>query len=324
MTGARLDLLLLLTNAVYGTAYVAQREALADVPPGLLAFARLALASLILCPFLRRPPGTRSETGDASKIFWMGTLGFGVAYVLSHFGLARSTATNGALLITMEPVSVMLLSPLVLGERLRRREALGAALVLLGAILVVLNGVPGVTVSLLPQWRGDVLLVLSALAFASYSVLGRDVLRRWDARVVTARSILWGAASMLPVVAVEWAVGFHPRWTVQGTIATLYLAIVVTALAYRAWNAALARVTAPRAAIFINVQPVVGVALGVWFLHEPATLYTVIGAALVLSGLAVTTLHMGGLATGPPSPPTLVAPRPSRGAPRNPRQSAVE
>ena len=115
MTGWRVDLLLLLTNAVYGTAYVAQREALADVPPGLLAFARLALASLILLPFLRRPPGARPAPGDALKIFWMGTLGFGVAYVLSHFGISRSTATNGALLITMEPVSMMLLSPLVLG-----------------------------------------------------------------------------------------------------------------------------------------------------------------------------------------------------------------
>ena len=287
------DLLLLATNAVYGTGYVAQREALAGVPPGLLGFARLGIAALILLPFLRRPPGEGAEPEDGLKIFWMGTLGFGVAYVLSHFGLARSTATNAALLITMEPVSVMVLSPLVLGEGLRRREAAGAALVLLGAVLVVLNGVPGVTVSWLSHWRGDALLVLSALAFASYSVFGRDVLRRWDARTVTARSILWGAASMLPVVALEWAAGARPAWTRSATVATLYLAIVVTALAYLAWNAALTRVSAPRAAIFINVQPVVGVVLGVWFLGESITLYTLIGAALVFAGLAVTTLERG-------------------------------
>jgi drug/metabolite transporter (DMT)-like permease len=96
VTSWRLDLLLLVTNSVYGTAYVAQREAVTTVPPGLLGFMRLAVASLILLPFLRRPPGTRAEPGDRTKIFWMGTLGFGVAYALSHFGLARSTATNGA------------------------------------------------------------------------------------------------------------------------------------------------------------------------------------------------------------------------------------
>jgi drug/metabolite transporter (DMT)-like permease len=289
VTGGSADLLLIVTNAVYGTAYVAQREALAAVPLGLLAFARLAVASVVLLPFLRRSPGTRAAPGDGLKIFWMGVLGFGVAYVLSHFGLQRSTATNGALLITMEPVFLMLLSPLVLGERLRRREAIGAAVVLAGAVLVVLNGGPGVTVALLPHWRGDLLLVLSALAFASYSLFGRAVLARWDARTVTARSIVWGAASMVPVGALEWAGGARPVWTLRGTTATIYLAVVVTALAYLAWNAALARVSAPRAAIFINVQPVVGVALGVWLLGETATLYTLAGAVLVLAGLALTT-----------------------------------
>ena len=295
MTGGRDDLLLLVTNAVYGTAYVAQREALADLPPALLGFARLALASVVLLPFLRRGRGTRAAPGDGLKIFWMGALGFGVAYVLSNFGLARSTATNAALLITLEPISLIALSPLVLGERLRRREAVGAVLVLAGAVLVVLDGVPGVTVSLLPHWRGDLLLVLSAVAFASYSLFARDLLARWDARTVTARSILWGTVSMLPVAALEWAAGARAAWTAHGTLATAYLAVVVTAFAYLAWNAALARVPAPRAAIFINVQPLVGVALGVFFLGEPATAYTVAGAALVLAGLAITTTQPGGI-----------------------------
>lgn len=289
MTGWRDDLLLFVTNAVYGTAYVAQREALAELPPALLGFARLALASVVLLPWLRRSKGTRAAPGDGLKVFWMGVLGFGVAYVLSNFGLARSTATNAALLITLEPISLMVLSPLVLGERLRPREGVGAALVLVGAVLVVLDGVPGLTVSLLPHWRGDGLLVLSALAFASYSLFARDLLARWDARTLTARSLAWGALSMLPVAALEWGGGARGTWTPRATATTLYLAVVVTALAYLAWNAALARVPAPRAAIFINVQPLVGVALGIGLLGEPATLSTLAGALLVLGGLAITT-----------------------------------
>jgi drug/metabolite transporter (DMT)-like permease len=293
VTGGRADLLLFVVNAVYGTAYVAQRAALDDVPPAGLAFIRLAGAAVFLLPFLRRPAGTRAAPGDGLKIFWMGVLGFGVAYVLSNWGLQRSTATNAALLITMEPVSLMLLSPIFLGERLRRREGIGAGLVLIGAVLVVLNGVPGVTVALMPHWRGDVLLVLSAVAFASYSLFARDVLARWDARTVTAHSIVWGAASMAPLAALEWASGLRPTWTAAGTAMTIYLVVVVTVFAYLAWNYALAHVSAPRAAIFINVQPVVGVALGIWLLGEPVTWYTVAGAALVLAGLAVTSLDVG-------------------------------
>jgi drug/metabolite transporter (DMT)-like permease len=289
VSGGRADVLLFLTNVVYGTAYVAQGAALADVTPGMLAFFRLAIASLILLPFFPRGEATRPAPGDGLKIFWMGVLGFGAAYMLSHVGLKRSTATNAALLITMEPMFMMLLSPFVLGERLRRAERVGAALVIAGAVLVVLNGVPGVTVTLMPRWRGDVLFVLSALAFASYSLFGRDLLARWDARTVTARSLGWGAVSMAPVAVLEWAAGARPTFTGPGVAATLYLTVVLTALAYLAWNHALARVSAPRAAIFINIQPVVGVALGVWLLGEPVTPFTLAGAALVLAGLAITT-----------------------------------
>jgi drug/metabolite transporter (DMT)-like permease len=288
LSSGRADLVLLLANVVYGTGYVAQRVALADVPPALLAFLRLAVASALLLPFLRRSAGTPRAPGDGGKIFWMGVLGFGAAYVLSHIGLQRSTATSASLLITMEPISVILLSPVLLGERLRRREALGAVLVVCGAVLVVLDGIPGVTVSMLPHWRGDLLLVLSAVAFASYSLLGRDVLARWDSRTVTARSILWGAVSMAPVAGLEWAGGARPAWTPTGAVATVYVAVVITALAYLAWNYALTLVPAPRAAIFINVQPVVGVGLAVLLLGERATIHTVTGALLVVAGLAVT------------------------------------
>ena len=246
----------------------------------------------MLLPFLPRPPETVAARGDGGKIFWMGVLGFGVAYALSHLGLQRSTATNAALLITIEPVFLILLSPLVLGERLRRREAMGAGLVLLGTALVVVDGVPGVTVTVLPHWRGDLLLVLSAVAFASYSLVGRDVLARWDARTVTARSIVWGAASMAPLAALEWASRARPAWTPAGAAATIYLAVVVTALAYLAWNYGLTLVSAPRAAIFINVQPVVGVVLGALLLGETATMATLAGAVLVIAGLGVTGVRL--------------------------------
>jgi drug/metabolite transporter (DMT)-like permease len=290
VSGGRADVLLLLTNVVYGTGYLAQRVALDGVPPALLGLIRLALGSVVLLPALRGRSGPPAARGDGPRIFWMGVLGFGVAYVLSHAGMQHSTATSASLLITVEPVALVALSRLVLGERLRRREAAGAALVLAGALLVVLDGVPGLTVALFPRWRGDVLLILSALAFASYSVIGRDVLERRDPPTVTAHSIAWGAASMAPVALLEWVAGARPAVTPGSAAAVLYLAVVVTGLAYLAWNHALARVPAPRAAIFINVQPVVGVALGVGLLGEPATVHTAIGAGLVVAGLAVTTI----------------------------------
>ena len=74
-------------------------------------------------------------------------------------------------------------------------------------------------------------------------------------------------------------------WSSPAVWGTLYLAVVITALGYLVWSYVLERVEAPRLAVFINVQPVVGALLGVWWLREPLTVFTVVGGLLVLLGL---------------------------------------
>jgi drug/metabolite transporter (DMT)-like permease len=68
----------------------------------------------------------------------------------------------------------------------------------------------------------------------------------------------------------------------------LYLAVVITALGYLLWNWALARVSAPRVAIFVTIQPIGGAVLGVVLLRDPLTVFTVAGAVLVALGLWLT------------------------------------
>jgi len=283
-------LVFLLANAVYGTSYVATRIVLEHgVGPATLAVTRLVIGAAMLAPLAlaRRPADNRLSGRDRWRVGWMGVLGFAAAFAFANWGIAGSTATNAALLITVEPVSLILLSPLFLGERLTCRELVGATLTLAGATLVVLNGVPGLSVSIAPHWRGDLLLVLSGLAYAAYSLIGRSVLARHAALPVTTWSMLWGLAAMVPLGALEWLGGHRPPLSVAALIGTAYLGVVITALGYLVWNWVLERVEAPRLALFVNVQPVVGACLGIWWLGEPLTAFTVIGGALVLVGLHV-------------------------------------
>jgi len=287
MSGAYL--LLFVANLVFATSYSVTRVALADVPPATLGLARSVVGAVILVAWAA--PGLiarRIRPADQLRIALMGLVGFALAFGFSHWGIARSTASNAALLITVEPTSLILLSPLLLGERLSRREALGAGLALAGAVVVVVNGIPGLTHALAPHWRGDLLLILSGLAYAAYSLLGRTVLARHPVVVVTAYSILWGTATLLPLAAIEWSAGQRPVWTASAVTATLYLGVVITALGYAAWNWCLERVGASRVAIFVNLQPLVGALLGVWWLHEPLTAFTVVGGLLILTGLHLT------------------------------------
>lgn len=282
-------MVLLISNLVFATGYSVSRIVLEDVDPFTLAMARLLIGSAILVPWAWRGTKTaKLSREDRWRVALMGVVGFTLAFALGNWGLAHSTASNAALLITVEPASLVLFSPLLLGERLSRREAMGAALALVGAVIVVVNGIPGVTRALVPHWRGDVVLVLSGGAYAAYSLLARPVLLRHPALVVTALSILWGAAAMLPLALLQWTVGPRPDWTPSAIVGTLYLGIVMTALGYAVWNWCLERVEAPRVAVFLNIQPLGGAVLGVWWLGERLTAFTVTGGLLILLGLHLT------------------------------------
>jgi drug/metabolite transporter (DMT)-like permease len=283
------DFVLIGANLVYATSYVATRFTLEDVPPAILAFLRCALGSLVLVPLavreLRRAALTRA---DHWRLAGMGLFGFGAAFALGHWGLIRSTAANAALLIIIEPLAIMALSPRMLGERLRRREAIGGALALAGTVIVVVNGVPGLTANVAPHWRGDLLLIAAGFGYAAYSLFGREVLRRHPSTPVTALSIVWGAASLGPLAVWEWGTGAQTTWTGAAVVGTLYLAVVITALMYLVWNWALERVPAPRAAIFLTVQPIAGALLGVVLLGDAFTVFTAAGGVLIVTGLTLT------------------------------------
>jgi drug/metabolite transporter (DMT)-like permease len=278
------SLLLLTANVVYATSYVATRLVLDDVPPATLAFLRVVLGAAVLVPLGRREPQPTAR----GRLFWMGALGFAAAFALSNWGIRSSSATNAALLIIVEPLALLTLGPVLLGERLTPREAMGAAAAVAGALVVVFDGIPGVTGRVLPHWRGDLLLILSGLAYASYSLLGRTILTAANATAVTARSIVWGTVVMAPLAALEWAAGARPVPTPLAVAGTLYLAVVITAGGYLLWNVGLARMEASRAAAFLTVQPVVGALLGALVLGERVTIFTAIGGALIVVGLWMT------------------------------------
>jgi drug/metabolite transporter (DMT)-like permease len=284
--------ILLAANLVFATGYAVSRIVLADVGPATLGLARVLIGGAPLLAWAawhgRCAPRRRWTVGDRVRVAFMGVVGFALAFALGNWGLARSTASNAALLITVEPTTLLVLAPLLLGERLSGRETLGAVLTLLGAVVVVVDGVPGLTRSLMPHWRGDLLLILSGVAYAAYSLLGQGVLTRHPVARVTAHSVVWGAVSIAPLAAHEWHAGPPPAWTATAVVGTLYLGVVITALGYAVWNWCLERVGAARVAAFVNVQPLAGALLGVWWLHEPLTPFLVGGGLLIVAGLHLT------------------------------------
>ncbi len=277
---------LLAANFLGGSSYVATARALEGATPAVLSFWRLLIGAVVFLPFVVR--GLRRMRPSARE--WLGMAGVGVfglaaPLVLGALGQTMSTATNASLLIGMEPLSVVVMSALFLGEEFSLLKGGAVALGLAGSSIIVLQGPPWAA-ALAPHWRGDLLLALQGFLWALYSVIGKPVLRRVDPMTFCGLTTLIA----LPVVALgALRDGIHVPAAHLGAVA--YLALGVTVLGVVTWNKALEEVPASLLANFIFLQPLIGVVLGVLILGDPFTRWSALGGATIMGGVYLATFQ---------------------------------
>lgn len=164
-------LLLTLTALFWSGNMVLGRGIRADVPPMALAFWRWAIAFCLVLPLAL--PHLKSQW-PLLKAGWrpvliLGVLGVGGYNAFAYIALQSTTATNAVLLNSFTPVATIAISWAFLGKHLRRLEAIGVAISLLGALTIVARGDPAILLHLNLN-VGDVWMLAAVLIWAIYTV----------------------------------------------------------------------------------------------------------------------------------------------------------
>jgi drug/metabolite transporter (DMT)-like permease len=198
-------------------------------------------------------------------------------------GLARTSVTNASLLVGTGTPLLALAAVLFERERLGGRGWLAVLLSCVGVVVMVGPPGPG------GAWIGDLLVFLSMVVAAAWVLLSRRLVRRYPPALASAWILLVGTASLAPVV---WLREGPPPIGISGRgwASLLFLAIACTVAAFLLWNWAVARVPAGRAASFLNLEPVVGAALGVAILGDPLSAGALGGGALILGAAGLASL----------------------------------
>jgi len=287
-------LALILANALWAGTYTAGKVALGELSPVELNALRFTLAALLLSPVLiRNRRELAALTRDRGAIFTLAQLillGWVLNKLFEYVGLALSTAADVALLISTESLFTAVLSWTILRERITRAGLLALGAGMLGAYLIVARGlVPNLDSSVAGRWRivGDLLVILSLLVEARYTIKGKTVLGRWPPLLFTALTLTGSLAVWLPAGAIAVAHAGWPHVTPLGLLAVLYMAVVATILAYWLWFRGLSVVNASSAAALLCMQPLLGTVIAVWLLHDALTWATLAGGALILSSLVL-------------------------------------
>jgi drug/metabolite transporter (DMT)-like permease len=230
---------------------------------------------------------------DHKKLFLTAFFEPGLYFTFETMGLTYTTASKASIIISIVPITVMLLARVVLKEKINGRSLLGILLSVIGILILVL-GDPKFSISFEGSMIGDLLILGAVISSSLYIIFARDLGQRLSSLEITSFQIFYGTIFFTPAFILNAG---SIKWTqvsAEAIGAIIFLTIFATILSFLFYNFALTQIPASRAAIFINGIPVV-TAIGAWIiLGERLTLLQVMGGLLVLAAVMIANLSSKG------------------------------
>lgn len=296
MTGTRARIGLALTVIFWGGSFIAIKILLRELNPAVITAVRFAMGVAILAGVSAKRGQLRlPRLRQIPLLALLGFSGIALHQWLQATGLQTASASVTSWIVATIPVFVALLGWLVLHERMGVQRVAGIGLAALGVILVVAGGNPAALFAGRIGSIGDILIGLSAVNWALFTILSKRALDQGQAEGGAGVASRPGQL-MLHVMGFGWlfsliwmaAAGGWDRLaslSLAGWWAMLFLGVACSGLAYLFWYDALDVIDATQAGVFLYFGPLVTVALAWPLLGETITIGAAIGGLAILMGV---------------------------------------
>lgn len=271
---------------IWGSTWLFIKIGLADLPPISFAAIRFIIATTILAAIIVAKKLVLPQSGkDWGLLAGTGVLAFSLNYGLVFWGEQYIASGLAALLQATLPAFGLVIAHLHLpAERMTPLKLAGVFL-----------GVTGVAIIFSNQLRfdgpkalaGSVALVLSAVCAAYSNVLVKAYGKKFEPTVIAGTQMLFG---LVPLVIVGLIADGNPlkfHWTATAVISLFYLAIVGSVIAFVLYYWLVRKMDVTKTMLISLVTPVTAVILGMLVLHEQMHWRTLIGGALIISGIGL-------------------------------------
>jgi drug/metabolite transporter (DMT)-like permease len=271
---------------MWGISFIATKVAVTEAPPAVIVWLRFTIGLVILFFYLLFR--NRLKLPPLKDLLYFALLGFiGVSFHqwLQSTGLVTAQASTTSWLVSTAPIFMALLAWVFLKEKLGLLSILGIAIASLGVLLVVSNGNVASVFSGKFGNPGNVLVMISALNWAVFSVLSRSALNKYPAIFVLFYVLFFGGLfSSVHFLAIR-------GWTYLGHLspatwlAVAFLGIGCSFLAYTFWYDGLQTISTSQAGVFLYIEPLVSLFAAAIVLGEIITIPAVLGGSLILLGV---------------------------------------
>ena len=283
-TNAKISLIL--SMVIFGTIGIFRKYI--PLPSGIVACARGILGVAFLLGFIKikKIPMDGASIRKYLKRLLISGAFIGLNWVLLFESYRYTSVAVATLCYYMAPIFVMIASPFVLKDKLTVKKTICVLIALIGMIFV--SGVLDGGISGISEIKG-ILFGLGAAALYASVVMMNQGLKEVPTYDKTIMQL--GAAA---VVLIPYVLAVEDLSTVVLTplivIMLLIVGVVHTGIAYALYFGSMNGLKAQTVALFSYIDPIVAIILSALFLKEPMTVYSVIGAVLVLGATMISEL----------------------------------
>ena len=277
---------------IWGSSAAVLRSMALDLSAGNSIAIRYAVLAIIAVVVLAATGGWRIAMADWPRLLLTGIFGMALYNYAVNEGFARVEAGLGAVITMVEPIFISILAVIFLKERLPTSIWPGTAICFGGAAILFGPSIAQ-TAAKPVSWPGVGFLMICCLGWAIYTIAAKPLLEKYSSLTITLWTMLIAAPFML-ALADRPLTQLMASLDARHWLEVVYLTILNAILGTFLWNYGARTVSGSLTGAFLYLIPVFGVLSGWLILAETVTLRFVIGAAIMVAGVAVVQFFANG------------------------------
>ena len=272
-----------LTVAIWGTTFVSTKVLMINgLSPAQIFTLRFAMAYVLMFFFNHRRLFADSWRDEGLMVL-LGITGGSLYFLSENEAMNYTTATNTSLIVCSCPLFATLLVRLVYrSSRIHIMQLTGSLLAFMGMIIVVLNG--RFVLHLSPV--GDALAFTACICWAFYSLLMKTMTDKYSAAFITRKVFFYGVLTIIPYYILVPGVPSMAVLTQPVVVGNLlFLGCLASMICFLTWNWCISKLGAVKATNWVYFNPITTMIFASWVLGEKITIYFLIGAVCILTGM---------------------------------------
>ena len=255
-----------------------------------LVFLRVLGATIIfwtISLFFKTKP---IEKKDRLTILKCGLFGMSINIAAFIAGLDYSTPVNSSILIIISPIFVVVLSFFIFKNKINFIKILGIILGFIGAMILILtadsNSSIGRNIPL-----GNFLFIVNSISYAYYLIIVKPMAEKYDLITLFKWLFLIGLIFNFPLginqfLDVDWA--SLPLW--EAVLPMVFVVVGTTCMTYFLNGYALSKITSTEVAVFMYLQPIIGILFAIFTKSDTITLIMFVASVLIFTGVYLTSV----------------------------------